>query len=400
MNYQPMEKTWRWFGPKDPITLNHIKQAGVRGVVTALHHIPVGEIWEIEEIAKTNDAIKAEGLKWSVVESLPVHENIKKAKDNYKTLIENYKVSMKHLANSGIKTICYNFMPILDWSRTDLQFLTDDDVITTKFVAKIFAAFDLFILKREGAEQDYSQEKYQEAKEYFDSMSDIEKSKLEETILLGLPGSLEAISLEQMRSALKEYDNIDAEQLRENLKDFLSEIIPVAEENNMRMAIHPDDPPWSLLGLPRIFGSEHDIKSLIEHIDSPANGFSFCTGSLGAGYNNDMVEIAKKYGHRINFAHLRNVFRSANGDFHEALPNEGDLDLYEITKVLLSEQKNRIETGRKDAIIPMRPDHGHLMYLEKDVKNIYPGYSYIGRLRNLAEIQGMETAIIRELNKK
>jgi mannonate dehydratase len=394
-----LPKTWRWFGPNDPINLNHVKQTGVSGVVTALHDIPVGEIWQVDKISKTKQAIEAEGLKWSVVESLPVHENIKKRTGNYIQLIENYKISLKNLATQGINTVCYNYMPILDWSRTDLNYLTTEKVLTTRFVAKIFAAFDLFILERNNAEKNYSATQITAAKQYFDQMDEPEKNKLQETILLGLPGSLEAITLDQLKFSLKEYEDIGHDDLQQNLKFFLKEIIPVAEENGIFMAIHPDDPPWSLLGLPRIVSNESDIKTLTQFVDSPANGFSLCTGSLGVGYANDLVQITKDHAQRINFAHLRNVTRNAAGDFVESLPNEGDIDLYKIIRILLKEQNRRCEKKLLNPLIPMRPDHGHLMYLEKTIKNIYPGYSFIGRLRNLAEIMGMETAILRELNK-
>ncbi len=392
-----LEQTWRWFGPKDPYTLKEIKQTGATGIVTALHQIPVGEIWSIDEIMKRKKMITDEGMTWSVVESVPVHEDIKKRKNNYKTYIENYKKTIRNLAYCEITTVCYNFMPVLDWSRTNLKVEYFDGAITTKFDANIFTAFDLFILKREGAENCYSPEQIKKAKEVFDSMTRQEINSLTDTILLGLPGSLEALTIDEFKNALNEYAEINEEQLRENLFHFIKEVVPVAKEAGVLMAIHPDDPPWSLLGLPRVVGSKEDVKKILGVIDSPSNGLTLCTGSFGAGYKNDLVDITKTFADRINFIHLRNLTRNADGDFMEAYHLDGDIDLYEVMKALLLEQKRRAESGRNDTKMPMRPDHGHLMIPEMEKEGIYPGYSLLGRMRGLSELRGLQLGIIKSL---
>ena len=394
----PFKQTWRWFGPNDPISLKEVKQTGATGVVTALHQIPVGQIWSTEEITKRKEIIKFDGLIWSVVESVPVHEDIKKRKGNFKKYIDNYKESIRNLGKAKIQTVCYNFMPVLDWLRTDLSVTFHDGAITTKFESKVFAAFDLFILKRKDAEQDYSSEQITTAKKYYESMNEKQKGILLKTILFGLPGSLESYTIEEFKIALSEYLEIGDTELRKNLSEFLKEVIPVAEESGVLMGIHPDDPPWPLLGLPRIVGTKENITQIINVIDSPSNGVTFCTGSFGARYKNNLVEMAETFSHRINFLHLRNLTRNEQGDFTEAYHLDGDIDLYSVMKTLLLEQKNRIEAGRKDTRIPMRPDHGHLMIPEFDKKGIYPGYSLFGRMRGLAELRGMELGIRRSLN--
>ena len=391
------EQTWRWFGQNDPITLKEIKQTGATGIVTALHQVPVGEIWHENEIMKRKQLIEAEGLTWSVVESVPVHENIKRRNGNYHQLIENYKSTIKNLGRCGIDTVCYNFMPILDWSRTDLNVIFKDGSITTKFEAKVFAAFDLFILKRSGAEKDYSEQQIFKAKNYFESLDENQIGKLKATILLGLPGSLEAYTLDEFRAALSEYDEIGANELKENLYYFLNEIIPAAEESGVLMAIHPDDPPFTLLGLPRVVSNKEDIIALLNVKDSTSNGITLCTGSLGAGYKNNLVDMAETFAHKINFIHLRNVIRNSDGDFMEDNHLEGDIDIYGVMKALLLEQKRRVKEGRKDTRMPMRPDHGHLMLPDQNRQGIYPGYSLFGRMRGLAELRGMELGIKRSL---
>ena len=391
------EQTWRWFGPKDPITLREIKQTGISGIVTALHHIPIGEIWSADEILKRKQLIEAEGFTWSVVESVPVHEDIKKHRGNYRKYIENYKGTIRNLAKCGIDTVCYNFMPVLDWSRTDLNVVAKDEAIATKFEINVFAAFDLFILKRENAEKNYNETQINEAKRHFDKMSEKQREELKLTILNGLPGSFESYTLKEFKSALSEYNEIGENELKENLYSFIKEIIPVAEEAGVVMGIHPDDPPRSLLGLPRVVGNKKDIQQIIDTIDSPSNGITFCTGSFGAGYNNDLIDMAKSFSHRINFLHLRNLTRRENGDFTEAYHLEGEIDLYEIMKILLLEQQKRIREERKDARMPMRPDHGHLMIPEQNKKGIYPGYSLFGRMRGISELRGMELGIRRSL---
>ncbi len=394
------EQTWRWFGPKDPITLKEIKQTGATGIVTALHQTAVGEVWATEEIIKRKDLIESEGLNWSVVESVPVHENIKKRKNNFKQLIENYNQTIINLGKCGINTVCYNFMPVLDWSRTDLTVQFKDGSITSKFESRVFAAFDLFMLKRKGAEKNYSDDQINEAKNYFNKLDTNQIDKLKSTILLGLPGSLETYSLEEFRKAISEYDEIGENKLRENLQLFLKEIIPAAEEAGVFMAIHPDDPPFSLLGLPRIVGTKKDIEQILNVVDSPFNGLTLCTGSLGAGYNNNLVEITQTFVGKVNFVHLRNVVRKPNGDFTEDNHLDGDIDIYNVMKILLLEQKRRKDEGRKNNRIPMRPDHGHLMIPELNRIGIYPGYSLFGRMKGLAELRGLELGIIRSLELK
>lgn len=391
------EQTWRWFGPKDVISLKEIKQTGATGIVNALHQIPVGEVWSVEEIMKRKQMIESEEFTWSVVESVPVHEDIKKHSGSYKKYIENYKETLRNLSKCGIDTVCYNFMPILDWSRTELKVTLKDGAITTKFESKIFTAFDLFILKRKDAEKDYTQEQIETTEILFKSMNEDQKEKLAQTILLGLPGSLEAYTLDQFRNKLDQYREIGDKELSENLYYFIKEIIPTAEEADVLMGIHPDDPPRSLLGLPRVVGSKQDIKQIISAVDSVNNGITFCTGSFGAGYNNDLIDMAKTFAHRVNFIHLRNLTRNENGDFMESYHLDGDIDLYEIMKTLLLEQQKRIKDGRKDTRLPMRPDHGHLFSAEQGKEGIYPGYSLFGRMRGLAELRGMELGIKRSL---
>ena len=393
----PFEQTWRWFGPKDPVSLKEAKQAGVDGIVTALHDIPVGEVWPSDAISKRKEIIEAEGLHWSVAESVPVHENIKKRTGDYRRLIENYKESTRNLGRCGIRTICYNFMPVLDWSRTDLHVTFRDGSITTKFEIRAFAAFDLFILKRHDAEKNYTNKQIADAKDFFETLGEGQKEELKRTILFGLPGSLQAYTLEEFRSAIGEYENIGEDDLRENLLSFIKEIIPAAEESGVFMGIHPDDPPWSLLGLPRVVRNEEDVEKILGVIDSPANGLTLCTGSFGAGYHNDLVAMAKRFAERINFVHLRNVTRNAAGDFLEENHLEGDIDIYGVMRTLLLEQKRRADLGMANKRMPMRPDHGHLMLPDQHKEGIYPGYSLYGRMRALAELRGMELGIVRSL---
>jgi mannonate dehydratase len=389
------EETWRWFGPHDPITLPEIRQTGATGIVTALHHIPVGEVWSLAEIQKRKEIIEAAGFTWSVVESVPVHENIKKRKKNYQQLIANYQQTIKNLGTCGIDIVCYNFMPVLDWSRTDLQVLSQDGSITSKFEFKVFTAFDLFILKRKHAEKSYSATQLHQAKEYFSTLTDAQKKKLTDTILLGLPGSLEAYTLEEFRAALEEYDSLGESELRNHLSLFLKEVIPVAAASGVFLAIHPDDPPFSLLGLPRIVSTKNDVEQILSAVDSPFNGLTLCTGSFGAGYKNNLVDLAATFADRIKFIHLRNVRRNQEGDFFEENHLEGDVDMYHVVKILLLEQKRRIAQGRKDSRLPFRPDHGHLMIPDQHREGIYPGYSLFGRMRGLAELRGLELGILR-----
>ncbi|HEY9167570.1 MAG TPA: mannonate dehydratase [Candidatus Kryptonia bacterium] len=391
------EQTWRWFGPNDPFSLKEIRQTGATGIVTALHHIPVGDVWTPDEINKRKAVVESEGLRWSVAESIPVHENIKKQKDNYRKLIENYKQSIRNLGECGVDTVCYNFMPVLDWLRTDLQVIYRDGSITTRFEPKALAAFDIFILKRNDAERDYTPDQIRLAKKYFGRLDDDKKKKLVDTILLGLPGSLEAYTLDGFRSALAEYREIGDGELRQNLHGFVKEIIPVADESGVMMAIHPDDPPWPLLGLPRVVCDKKDIEQILRVNDSPSNGITLCTGSFGASFKNDLVDMAQTFARRVNFIHLRNVTRNADGDFLEENHLEGDIDIYGVMRPLIVEQNNRLKEGRRGAKMPMRPDHGHLMIPDQNRKGIYPGYSLFGRMRGLAELRGLEMGIRRSL---
>jgi len=392
------EHTWRWFGPGDPISLTEIKQTGATGIVTALHHIPVGNPWPIDEILKRKTLIENEGLVWSVVESLPVHENIKKGSSGCSILIDSYKQSIRHLAECGIRTICYNFMPVLDWSRTNLNVVTKDGALASNFEFKAFAAFDLFILNRPGAEKDYSPALLDAAASFFKHLSDREKDDLTDTILLGLPGSMETLSFDDFKNAVFEYNRIGEAKVRSNLYHFINEVMPVAEESGVLMAIHPDDPPWNLLGLPRITGNKQDIGKILEMYDSASNGITFCTGSLGAGYGNNLLDMVKTFAPKVNFVHFRSLKRDATGNFMESHHLEGDVDLYAIMKELLLEQKRRAASGSKNIKIPMRADHGLLMLPEIDKKEIYPGYSLLGRMRGLSELRGLELGIIRSLD--
>ncbi|MCX6133193.1 MAG: mannonate dehydratase [Ignavibacteriales bacterium] len=392
-----MEQTWRWFGPQDPIKLDEVKQTGATGIVTALHHVPAGEQWTVEEIMKRKREIESAGLRWSVAESLPVHEGIKTNNMNCGRLVENYKISLSNLGRCGVETVCYNFMPVLDWSRTDLGVEFKDGSITSKFESRVFAAFDLHILKREGAEADYTEDEARNARQYFDTLSERQRDALVQTVLLGFPGSGEAYTLAQLKDALHMYDSIGENELRHNLTRFLKEIVPVAEESGVRLAIHPDDPPFPLLGLPRIVSNKRDVEQILAAYDSTSNGITLCTGSFGAGMKNDLQELTELFAPRINFIHLRNVTKDPQGDFVEDNHLEGDVDMYGVIRTLLLEQKRRTEDGRKDIRIPMRPDHGHLMKADQERAKVYPGYSLFGRMRGLAELRGVELGIRRSL---
>jgi len=393
-----LEQTWRWYGPNDPISLNEIKQTGATGIVSALHHIPNGEIWTVEEIQKHKDIIENTGLCWSVVESVPVHEDIKKQSGNYINYINNYKQTLKNLGKLGIRTVCYNFMPVLDWSRTDLKHKCDDGTYALIFKPEVFAAFDLFIFKRQGATNDYNEQIQAKAKDYITNITESEKQALIRTIIQGLPGSEESFTLENFQEVLNQYKGISAKKLKENLFHFLTEIIPIAEESGVRMAIHPDDPPWPLLGLPRVLSTINDINEMVNHIDSVSNGITLCTGSLGAGHFTDLVKITNTFAHRINFAHLRNVSNDESGYFMEENLFEGDVDIYGVMRELILEEKKRKLNGRNDWQIPMRPDHGHLMLDDIHKAKTNPGYSLIGRMKGLAELRGLEIGIERSMS--
>ena len=388
-----MTQTWRWYGPNDPVSLLDVRQAGATGVVNALHHIPNGDIWSVKEIQKRKNEIEKAGLTWDVVESLPVHEKIKTRSADFEQIIENYKESMKNLAACGVYVICYNFMPILDWTRTRLDMTLENGSLALEYNASELRVFDLYILRREGAEQDYTIEEIEQAKNQFKNLEALDIQRISDNMLKGLPGSEEGYSMEEFKAMLDTYKGINADKLRSHLVQFLSEIIPLAEELGIRMCIHPDDPPFTLLGLPRVMSTQADYQFIFDQVPPMSNGITFCTGSLGVRADNDLPAIFDAFADRVHFLHLRSTKRDAEGNFYEADHLTGDVDMFEIITRVIKEQRRRVAENRQDASIPMRPDHGHQMLDDLVKQKINPGYSAIGRLKGLAELRGLEWGI-------
>jgi len=394
--FSDLEQTFRWFGPSDAVSLAGIRQTGATGIVTALHHIPCGDVWTADEINSRKSIIEKASLKWSVVESVNIHESIKTASAERDEYIAKYITSLQNLAAAGLKTVCYNFMPVLDWTRTNLDYRLPNNASALRYHAPAVAAFDLYILEREDAFKEFTAEQQQAAKAYLDSIDDNQKKYLTDTIMAGLPGTDEVFTIPEFKEHLQRYAQTDAIKLKQNLAYFLQAIIPAAEEAGIKMCIHPDDPPFPILGLPRVVSTEKDLSDLVGFCPSSSNGLTFCTGSLGTRADNDLSGIVSRLGEHIHFIHLRNVQREADGSFYEADHLSGSTDMYAVMKNVIIEQKKRIDAGRDNIAIPMRPDHGHKI-LDDFNYNTYPGYSAVGRLKGLAELRGLEMGIKRSL---
>jgi mannonate dehydratase len=383
-----VKETWRWFGPQDSVSLGHVKQAGATGVVSALHHLYRGEAWPLEEVLKRKAQIEAAGLVWSVVESIPVHNSIKLQAGPFRQFTDAWKDSLAAVARAGVWIVCYNFMPVVDWTRTDLRWQLPSTGFALRFDVIDFAAYDLFVLGRPRAEEDYTAERTAQARARYDAMPESRRNELERTIIAGLPGAEASYSRSDLQRLLAEYEGVTADHLRAHLIAFLREVVPVAQELGIRLAIHPDDPPWSLFGLPRVVSTAADVRSILAGVDTPANGLTFCVGSYGARADNDLMAMVNEFASRIHFAHLRQVAREPDGSFYEAEHLRGTSDMTGVICALLREEMHRKQQGRLDYEIPMRPDHGHL--LADDIsRGANPGYSLVGRLKGLAELRGV-----------
>lgn len=393
LSEKQMIETWRWFDLNDPISLKKVAQAGAKGIVSSLNEIPTGQVWPLENLLARKESIENAGLAWTVVESIPVHNDIKTRKGNYQQLIENYKQSIINVGKAGISAVCYNFMPVVDWTRTNLGYELENTGSALRFDMVDFVAYDIFVLERPDAKQSYSETLIEQAHAHFNAMNDAQISLLEQNIIAGLPGGEGSYTRESIRAAIAEFIELGEQGLRENLFAFLHEIVPVAEQSGVNLCIHPDDPPFSLFGLPRVVSTAQDVRNILAAVESPVNGVTLCAGSFGARADNNLVDMAVEFGPKIHFVHLRNVVREDNGSFYEAQHLDGDNDMVGLIDALLNEERRREKLHGRAMPIPMRPDHGHLLDDEAGQPNVKPGYSYLGRLKGLAELRGVIHAI-------